>query len=378
VGIAHATALYSGGGTLDVTATATLSCDNPSVIVITNVNNLDAIALGTAHITAVYVNKTNTVLVTVKNPTYTDNFTVSHNYLANSVAQTMWDGVYFGSTNNYPPASGHSIPNGNNAADGPGQTLVCDANITSNGVLSVQTTMTSWEFTGDDGFLLFKYVPGDFQIRVHITADDTTVFPPQANLNCGVMARQYGPNGAPSGGALGTNENWVSWSRFDLYGITTDGRSTTADGNTRRLETRDGSTNYWLLLVKDGANFHFFEKEFPTNLWIERNAGVVVRPDLIGAMQVGIQQAVFNNTTIMSQFDSLMLDAAPARLQAHASGSNVVLSWPAVPGAVLKQALSLSPPISWQSVSGTPGLTNGLYTLSMPRTNSATFYGLFR
>jgi hypothetical protein len=372
VGIAHVTALYSGGGMLDVTAAAALTCDNPSVIVITNVNNLDAIALGTASIEAVYLNKTNTVLVTVKNPAYTDNFTTSHDYLAKGVAGTMWDGVYFGSPV-YHPAN--SIPNGSGIGGGDGQTFVCDANTTSNGVLSVQTTQTDWEAANDDGFLLFKNVPGDFQVRVHITTSDTTQFPPQFHLNCGVMARQFGPNGAPSGGALGTNENYVSWSRFDLWGIQTDARSTTADGATRALENRDGSTNYWLLLVKDGADFHFFEKEYPTNLWIERFPGSVVRQDLIGAMQVGIQQATFNNTTVMSQFDSLMLDAAPATLEISRSGSDAILSWPNMPGVVLKSTVRLNP-ADWQVVSAT-ATNGGLQTLSVPMTNATSFFRLY-
>lgn len=377
VGIAHATALFSGGSTLDVTTLATLTCDDPSVIVITNVNNLDGIALGTANLTAVYADQTNTIQVVVKNPTYTDNFTTSHDYVANGVAGTMWDGVYFGSANIYPPAGGHSFPNASVGGNGDGQTYVCDANVTSNGVLSVQTTATDWEFADDDGFLLFKYVPGDFQIRVHITADDTTIFPPQANVNCGVMARQYGPDGQPSGGALGTNENWVSWSRFDQYGITTDGRNTTANGATQRLETRDGSTNYWLLLVKDGANFHFFEKQSPSDLWIERNAGQVVRPDLIGGMQVGIQQATFSGNVIMSQFDSLMLDATEPSLTASVSNGFVNVTWPHVPGVGLQSTPSLSP-ADWQPVGVTPTTTNGFDSISIPPSLENEYFRLVK
>lgn len=373
VGIARVTALYGGGATADVTSSATLDCNNPSVILITN-NNLNAVGLGTAIVTAVYGSKTNSVLVTVRNPTHVDNFNVSHNYLLSGTAGTIWDGVYFGAPANHP---NNSIPYGSYGA-GLGQTFVCDANITSNGCLSVQTTHTDWEWADNDGFFLFRYAPGDFQVRVHITTMDTLQWPPQAYTTCGLLARQSGPAGAPSGGALGTNENWVSWTRFDQFNIATYARNTTADGNTIRLTTTPlaENTNYWLLLVKDGANFHFFEKANPEDLWIERFAGSIVRPDLVGAMQVGIIQATFSANIVMSQFDGLMLDAAVPTLQAIPDGNNVVLSWAAVPGVVLKQTASLTQP-NWQTVGGTPIFTNGLYQLTIPMTNATAFFRLF-
>lgn len=373
VGIAHVTAFYGGGAIGDVTGLAELTCDDPSVIVITNVNKLNAVGLGTATVTAVYAGKTNSVLVTVRNPTYVDNFNVSHDYLANGTAGTIWDGVYFGAPANHP---NNSIPYGSYGA-GFGQTFVCDANITSNGCLSVQTTHTDWEFADNDGFFLFKYVPGDFQIRVHITAMDVSQAPPQFHTTCGLMARQFGPDGAPSDGPLGTNENWVSWCRFDLWDIATYARNTTADGNTVRLTTLlADNTNYWFLLVKEGPNFYFFEKGSPEELWIERFPGSVVRPDLIGAMQVGIIQATFSDAVVMSQFDSLMLDVVAPTLQAVPEGNNVVLRWAAVPGVVLKKTTTLSPP-NWQTVTEEPILTNGLYQLTIPMTDAAAFFRLY-
>jgi len=373
VGIARVTAQYSGGVSADVTSLAEITCNDPGVIVTTNVNRLNAVGLGQPTITAVYGGKTNSVLVTVRNPVYVDNFNVAHDYLANGTTGTIWDGVYFGAPANHP---NNSIPYGSYGA-GLGQTFVCDANITSNGVLSVQTTHTDWEWADNDGFFLFKYVPGDFQIRVHITANDTSQYPPQFHTTCGLMARQFGPGGAPSDGPLGTNENWVSWTRFDLWGISTYARSTTADGNTIQLTTPlAGNTNYWLLLVKDGANYHFFEKANPEDLWIERFPGSVVRPDLIGAMQVGIIQATFSDAVVMSQFDSLMLDVTAPTLEAIPDANNVVLRWSAVPGVVLKQTTSLSQP-NWQTVTGQPVLSNGLYQITIPMTNATAFFRLF-
>src|SRR4029077_9685457 len=145
---------------------------------------------------------------------YSDNFNFNHDYLANDVGGTIWDGVYLGSPVNH-PANG--FPGGNaggSSVPAEGITTVADANISSNGVLSVTTSRGGWEFGEDDGFLLLKNIRGDFQTAVHvITADD--VFPPDANCNVGLMARAASTtNGAPIVGG----ESWVSWSRFDLFG----------------------------------------------------------------------------------------------------------------------------------------------------------------
>ena len=62
----------------------------------------------------------------------------------------IWDGVYFG--------SGEF----DNTAGGAASTVQCDANISAPGALTLQTTGTAWEGPDDDGFFLFKVVPGRF------------------------------------------------------------------------------------------------------------------------------------------------------------------------------------------------------------------------
>src|SRR5207245_215013 len=47
-------------------------------------------------------------------------------------------------------------------------TLQCDANISSASKLTLQTTVTAWEASDDDGFFLLKVIQGDFSAVVHI------------------------------------------------------------------------------------------------------------------------------------------------------------------------------------------------------------------
>ena len=103
---------------------------------------------------------TNFVTVTVRGPTFTDNFTNSHNYLADGVAGTPWNGLY-----DYPS---NVVPNTDFVSDPAAAVLKADADITTNGTLTVSTENVGWEYNQNDGFFLFKNVPADFQMAVHL------------------------------------------------------------------------------------------------------------------------------------------------------------------------------------------------------------------
>ena len=115
--------------------------------------------------------------------TVTDNFNSSRNYLSAGVIGSIWDGVYLGAG---------AFTNTSTGA-GPGSTLICDANLSSNNTLTVQSTQTDWEFADDDGFFLFKNVSGDFSAWVHIGGP----FDNGAFNTAGLMVRATSKNGAP-------------------------------------------------------------------------------------------------------------------------------------------------------------------------------------
>src|SRR5215471_2929467 len=127
-----------------------------------------------------------TTVLASRADTITDNFSSSVDYLTNGVVGTVWDGLYLG---------GREYPNTGLGAGGavPGVTLVCDANLSTNGLLTVRSANTDWgDGPHDDGFLLFKVVPGDFSASVQlITPYDN------GNFNtAGLLVRAFGIGGS--------------------------------------------------------------------------------------------------------------------------------------------------------------------------------------
>jgi hypothetical protein len=383
VGFYTVQVVYTSGVTNDVTAASTLffsppeaggyNTNGPGVYTPLTNTPFNAFAIFST-ISGLNVTNTNNVVITTHNPVYVDNFDVNHDYLANDVRGTIYDGVYFGDVSLHPS---NSIP-GDVAAgsSGPGNTLIANANISSNGVLTVQHLATGWEFTEDDGFLLLKNINGNFQTSIHVLAATDGNFPPLNNANVGLMARAAASTNGGNIAAAG--ESWVSWSRFDLFGIQTDGRSTLA-GATTRLETRDGSTNYWLLLVRQGNNILMLERPTTLDPWLLRTT--TPRGDFAGVpLQVGIQGAMFSDTTGTTLFDHFMLDgtAALPRLQFSHGPGTLSMSWPtSYAGYQLQSANSVGVGSVWSPVTtGTTVVTNGVITVTEPTTSGTLFYRL--
>lgn len=214
---------------------------------------------------------------------YTDSFNTNIDYLTNGIAGTIWDGVYFG--------AGEFD---NTGVLGPGATIQCDANITAANTLTLQTTGTAWENADDDGFFLFKVVPGDFSAVVHVVSP----FDNAAYNTAGLQARAFSAGGNPFNGA----ENFVSWTRFDEYGFANYLRSE-IDGGVDQINPGDyPNTNYWLRIDRvNGTNFYFYQKATKTAAWEQESFPSPVsgtkleRADLAGQpLQVGVIHATFS------------------------------------------------------------------------------------
>lgn len=236
--------------------------------------------------------------------TYSDSFNTNVNYLTSGIVGTIWDGVYFG--------AGEF----NNTGGGSGETVQCDANITAGSTLTLQTTGTAWEGADDDGFYLFKVVPGDFSMSVHVVSPYNAT----AYNTAGLQAREFAPNGDPAGGS----ENFVSWTRFDEYSFANYMRSEVNGGVGQFNPTNYPNANYWLRMDRvNGTNFLFYEKSTKTAAWTNRtfgapvngfgpsvNGNVLHRPDLAGKpLQVGIIHATFNGQ-LGVQFTDFSLTAS--------------------------------------------------------------------
>src|SRR5207245_10769750 len=80
-----------------------------------------------------------------------------------------------------------------------GMTSWADANISSNGFLTVTNQNGGWENAEDDGFFLFKYAPADFQVAVHISQYQIVGF---TFPGIGARAYSFGNNGTDMGAPL--------------------------------------------------------------------------------------------------------------------------------------------------------------------------------
>ncbi len=409
-----------------VTPQGTLVSINSSAAVYTSANTnivqvlkgvLTGIATGTANVQVVLGVFTNFASVTVHPPSFTDDFSVAHDYLVDGVTNTGWDAIYNASGGYTIPGSTYN-PAGDStsvAAAGPITNIIITATniipdvstnyVYATNVVNVMTFTGSgngWEGADVGGFFLFKYVPATFQMAVHIYS-----FNVNAYNQPGILARAYAvSNGIPgwplgyvvpntvgrtnSDGSLATDtgEYWVDISRFDEFNIgtyprqTIDGGVSTlqVNGTTESGQTDQGDGNLWMLIVRsgDGSQFDFYKRASSTNAWIQvPNKTHYSISQLAGRpMQVGLMAGPWGGGNTV-QYDSFMLDSGATVLFSKASGGNVTVSWPALGTSTLKSAFSLTPPVVWQTVTQPSVLTlDGFNAVTMPATNNAMFFEL--
>ena len=236
-------------------------------------------------------------------------------------------------------------------------------------------------------------------MAVHVQSFDI------ANYNQpGLLARAYavdtnGNVGAPFGLAVpnanGTNdtgEYWVSLTRFDEFNIGTYARRNIDSGVSQNAQTDPGpnaiagptgtDTNYWLLIVRSqGTEFDFYKRSSLTDTWRQvPNKTHYSLPQLAGQpMQAGIMAGAWSNPAGAQRtvrFDGFMLDTTTGSiLRIARSGNNIVVSWPAIPNAILQSSDSLNP-TNWQNVPGTPTLSSTGYSLTLPLGSGPAFFRL--
>src|ERR1022692_3872531 len=265
VGQLQVLGLFSGGASVNVSSFANLASGNTAIVGITN-GVLTGFAIGTTTVQVVYGGFTNVVNVTVRLPVFTDNFDVSRDYLNNGVGGTPYDGLY--NPNDIGPNPGVQVPESTYVPlSGSGATVV-DANITTNAGLTITSSGDGWENDLSGGLFLFKYVPGDFQAAVHIQSMDIL------NYNQpGLLARAYstGTNGADLGSPFvvtNLSESWVSFTRFDEFGIGTYPRLNQGSVVLQSVQLNQGDGDLWLLFIRsNGTNFNFYERSTNTAPW---------------------------------------------------------------------------------------------------------------
>jgi hypothetical protein len=384
---------FTGGGKKNVSAFSSFFPASTNIVLTTN-GILSGMSLGSTTVTNIYKGFTNLIGAVVRSPVFTDAFTNAHDYLNNGVAGTPYDGMY-----NPNAVTGVEIPESLYVPLAGSGATVADADISTNGMMTITGAGDGWENTASGGFFLFKYVPGDFQVATHVN-------PPYDNggyNQSGVLARAYstGTNGTdlgapfvlgPSIDAAGnpeTNaESWIDLTRFDENfggpGIGTYAREN-LDGNVlESTQPASGDGELWLLITRTGwTNFAFYMRQTNTAPWQPVPLGTTYQvPEFLGVpMQVGLMDGPWNGTsgpggTHTVRFDSYMLDYTTAPSPSVAVvGGNVIVTWAADPNLVLQSTVNINPS-NWQNVPGTPTLGVNGYSLTLPITAVHQFFRL--
>jgi hypothetical protein len=369
---------YTGGGVKNVSAFADFTSANTNIAAIgTGSGAISGMGLGSTTVQVVYKGFTNTVAITVRQPSFADEFNANHDYVANGVAGSSWDGIYLNQGDI--PESGYA---------GTGSTT---AAVASGGVLSVTNQIGGWAGAQNDGFFLFKYVPGDFQAAVHCRDFQIAIY-----QEVGLLARgySYGTNGtdrgAPFGRGLATPtsaEYWMGFTKFDEYNIGTYARrnlNNTEEQFTQPPTAPPPAGNFapspdnWLLIIRQGTNFTFFQRDTNAEPWrLTPNSVTLGAPVFAGMpMQVGIQQTPYTATGLYGVYEHFMLDVTTGpTLAITQAGGNVTISWPLMPGN-LQYTLGVNP-ASWLPLTGvTPVLTNGRWVVTVPITAAPRYFRL--
>jgi regulation of enolase protein 1 (concanavalin A-like superfamily) len=333
--------VFAGPTLVPITAFVGASGDDPTIAAGTN-GTVTGFAPGSTMIHFSYQGFTNTFPVTVRASSFTENFSVNHDYLNNGVAGSTWDGVYLGGAAGFPFQVTGTYP---------GLILDADANTTLPNSLTVTSRNTDWAGANDDGFFLFTNVAGDFQVSVHITSLQKSNY-----LFAGLMVRAYSTNGAPS--LIGTvnRENWVYLGEFDEFSDDVESRFALDGGDNERAGF-PGTNDFWMLIKRqNGTNFSFFKKVGATDPYRPLTTQNFAQRRLTAAtpVQVGIFAATYNDPTpgpLTVQFDSFSLDLEGGLgLKAFLQGGNLIVEWPTVdPEATLLSTSDLDAP-NWQPV----------------------------
>lgn len=212
--------------------------------------------------------------VNIEADTFTDNFNASHDYLAEGVAGTGWDGF---------------------VGLGAGETVnKLNASIDRAGKLYMESTNARWEPNFNPlGPFLYKIIAGDFTATVKV--EDSLDMP----WNCvGIMAR------VGELALAGSGEDFECVDHF----ISINSNMVRAMDNGSESETPSGSLKQYLRLRRVGSTFYHEASDDGTN-WTVLPGSPRIRTDMAGLpLQVGLQHANYNLDTTYVVYEDFSIE----------------------------------------------------------------------
>ncbi len=220
---------------------------------------------------------------------FSDGFETPHDYIADGVTGTGWDG-FLGLN------PGETVDALNTSTDRAGQ-------------LYMESTGAFYHEPWDPlGPFLYKIVKGDFVATVKVSDYAGTAEVPVYHNNCGLMARAEVDEG-------GAGEDWVAIDYFPIWGCGNFVR--TSDNDARTENCNNGAQwdlDPYLQLERKGNTFHFRTSADGLS-WVEMACSPITRDDLDGlSLQVGLYQATYSGDPGYAAFDDF---SCGPRIKAH-------------------------------------------------------------
>ncbi|MDD4441539.1 MAG: DUF1349 domain-containing protein, partial [Kiritimatiellae bacterium] len=237
--------------------------------------------------------------ITANATLFSDGFDTAHNYLADGVAGTMWDGFLVNFTN------GNAV------------VTLADADTSSEQSLTFQSTNGDWEKDEADGLLIFKIVAGDFDAQVRIVSMNNVQW-----HDAGLMAR------VPEQGDAGAGEDWVA---VKHAAFNNQNGHRNVDNNAESTTQTPVGLQPWLRLVRSGNLFSSYRS---TDGVTWTMIGASLRNDMAGlAVQVGLWHATFSGNAGTAVFDNFTLRGPTTWISSTGGSWTNALDWtPGVPG----------------------------------------------
>lgn len=233
---------------------------------------------------------------------FEDDFSTAHDYVADSVSGTIWDGYML-----------------NSGVDATQDAELFAMNTTDvSGSLYIKASNTDFEWAEDDGAFLFKVIDADQNFDISI------MIGPNSNFSSFEGVIYYNAGGLMVKSSVNADVDFLNVLAFDMPGWGAVHLVKSVDGGDQIVDyaTADADSieaNPWMRITREGYKFTtYYGHDGET--WTEINS--MNRFDLLGTpLLVGITQATFSDDTAYVEYDNLKIITTP--LSSTYEGFNV-------------------------------------------------------